>query len=92
MRTIALFTLSILVVAVFAKASIAGVYFENCQMCHGIDRRTSVAKLSKTGLLKKFKTRGELVAGARAAKDPDMESIRNDVKLLRDAAADIGLK
>lgn len=92
MRTIALFTLSILVVAVFAKTSIAGVYFENCQMCHGIDRRTSVAKLSKTGLLKKFKTRGELVAGARAAKDPDMESIRNDVKLLRDAAADIGLK
>ena len=92
MKKIILFMLSILVVAVFAKASIAEVYFQNCQMCHGIDRKRSVAKLSKTGLLKKFKTKDQLVAGAMAAKDPNMESIRNDVGLLKDAAADLGLK
>ena len=92
MKKIIFFMLSTLVVAVFATASIAGVYEQNCQMCHGINERENVAKLSKYGLLKKFETIDELVAGAKAATDTDMESIQNDEKLLKDAAADIGLK
>ena len=92
MKRIIFFVLSNLVTAVFATACIAGVYEQNCQMCHGINENESVAKLSKDGMLKKFKTVYELVAGAQAATDTDMESIQSDVKLLKDAAADIGLK
>lgn len=92
MKKIVLFMLPILVVAVFPKAGIAGVYYQNCQMCHGLDRKSSVAKLTKPGLLKKFKTKDKLIAGAKAAKDPDMESIRDDVELLKEAADDLGLK
>jgi len=84
--------LSPLIVTIFATASIAGVYEHNCQMCHGISEKESVAKLSKDGLLRKFKTVDELVAGAKAATDTDMESIQNDARLLKEAAADIGLK
>ena len=92
MKKIASFMLLPIVVAVFSTDSNAGVYEQNCQMCHGINENESVAKLSKDGMLKKFKTVYELVAGAQAATDTDMESIQNDVKLLKDAAADIGLK
>jgi hypothetical protein len=86
------FMLSAFVVAVFATDSSAGVFERNCQMCHGIDEKESVAKLSKDGLLKKFRTIDELVAGAKAATDTDMESIQNDTRLLKEVAADIGLK
>ncbi len=92
MKKIVIFMLSILVASAFPEAGIAGAYFQNCQMCHGIDKKRSAARLSKTGLLRKFKTRDQLVAGAMAAKDPDMEPVRNDVELLKEAAADIGLK
>lgn len=92
MRKIILFVLSVLAVAAFPGTGIAGVYFENCQMCHGLDKKSSVAKLTKAGLLKKYKTRDQLVAGAKATKDPDMEEVRCDAELLASAAADIGLK
>lgn len=92
MKKIVLFVLSILVVAVFSKAGIAGVYYQNCQMCHGLDKKTSVSRLTKAGLIKKFKTKDRLVAGARAAKDSDMESVRDDLELLKDAADELGLK
>jgi mono/diheme cytochrome c family protein len=92
MKKIVLFLLPVLIVAVFSKAGIAGVFYQNCQMCHGLDKKSSVAKLTKSGLMKKYKTKDRLVAGARAAKDSDMEPIRDDVELLKDAADDLGLK
>lgn len=92
MKKIVLFLLSMLAVAVFSKAGIAGVYYQNCQMCHALDKKSSVSKLTKAGLIKKFKTKDRLVAGARATKDSDMESVRDDVELLKSAAEDIGLK
>lgn len=92
MKKAVLFMLSILVVSALATASIAGVFEQNCQMCHGLDEKRSAVRLSKNGLLKKYKTKGEFVAGAKAVTDTDMASVQNDVRLLEDAAADIGLE
>ena len=43
MKRIIFFVLSNLVTAVFATACIAGVYEQNCQMCHGINEKERVS-------------------------------------------------
>lgn len=92
MKKVVLFMLSILVVSVFSTAGIAGVFEQRCQACHGIGEMKNVARSSKDDLLKKFKTKDELVAAAKAVTDTDMAPVQNDIKLLEEAAADIGLE
>lgn len=81
-----------LMVAAFATAGFAGVYDAKCALCHKTDGKKGMAKASKDDLLKKFKTADEFVAGAKAATNPLMKSVQGDEKLLKDAAAEIGLK
>lgn len=81
-----------IMVAAFATAGFAGVYDAKCALCHKTDGKKGMAKASKDDLLKKFKTVDEFVAGAKAATNPLMKSVQGDEKLLKDAAAEIGLK
>ena len=62
--------------------------WDKCKGCH-----TDAGKPapSKADLLKKFKTEKELIAAAKASKNPMMSNFKKD-DLLKPAAKDLGLK
>lgn len=68
------------------KGKAAG--WDKCKGCH-----TDAGKPapSKADLLKKFKTEKELIAAAKASKNPMMNNFKKD-DLLKPAAEDLGLK
>jgi len=68
------------------KGKTAG--WDKCKGCH-----TDAGKPapSKADLLKKFKTEKELIAAAKASKNPMMNNFKKD-DLLKPAAEDLGLK
>lgn len=92
MKKIVFIMLASLMLTVFATAGFAGVYDQKCALCHKTDGKKGMAKASRDDLLKKFKTVDELVAGAKVVTNPLMKSIQSDEKLLKDAAAEMGLK
>jgi hypothetical protein len=62
--------------------------WDSCKGCH-----TDAGKPapSKADLLKKFKTEKELIAAAKASKNPMMNNFKKD-DMLKAAAKDLGLK
>jgi cytoskeletal protein RodZ len=68
------------------NAKVAG--WDSCEGCH---RDSGKPAPSKTELLKRFKTERELIAAAKASKDPMMNNFKKD-DLLKAAAKDLGLK
>lgn len=68
------------------NAKVAG--WDSCKGCHTDSGKPA---LSKADLLKKFKTEKELIAAAKASKDPMMNKFKKD-DLLKAAAKDLGLK
>ena len=62
--------------------------WDSCKGCHTDSGKPA---LSKADLLKKFKTEKELIAAAKASKNPMMNKFKKD-DLLKAAAKDLGLK
>jgi hypothetical protein len=62
--------------------------WDSCKGCHTDSGKPAP---SKADLLKKFKTEKELVAAAKAAKNPMMNNFKKD-DMLKAAAKDLGLK
>lgn len=60
-----------------------------CKGCHTDSGKPAP---SKADLLKKFKTEKELIAAAKAEKNPMMIDIKGNDALLKAAAKDLGLK
>lgn len=74
---------------VFSSASFSlAAGWDTCKGCH-----TDAGKPapSKADLVKKYKTKKELIAAAKAVKNPMMGSYQKD-DLLKAAAKDLGLK
>ena len=81
--------LALVIVMVFCATSFASATgWDTCKGCH-----TDAGKPapSKADLLKKFKTEKELIAAAKAAKNPMMNNFKKD-DVLKAAAKDLGLK
>lgn len=68
------------------KTKAAG--WDKCKGCHTDSGKPAP---SKADLLKKFKTEKELIAAAKASKNPMMSNFKKD-DLLKPAAKDLGLK
>ncbi len=85
-----IFTIAVLVIAmVFGVSSLSlAAGWDSCKGCH---TDTGKPAPSKADLLKKFKTEKELIAGAKATKNPMMNNFKKD-DLLKAAAKDLGLK
>ena len=68
------------------NAKVAG--WDSCKGCHTDSGKPAP---SKADLLKKFKTEKELIAAAKASRNPMMNKFKKD-DLLKAAAKDLGLK
>jgi hypothetical protein len=68
------------------NAKVAG--WDSCKGCH---TESGKPASSKVELLKRFKTEKELIAAAKASKNPMMNKFKKD-DLLKAAAKDLGLK
>jgi hypothetical protein len=68
------------------NAKVAG--WDSCKGCHTDSGKPAP---SKADLLKRFKTERELIAAAKASKNPMMNNFKKD-DLLKAAAKDLGLK
>lgn len=92
MHKMATAILTVLIITAFSTAVFAGVYTQKCATCHRTDGKKGVSKMSKDELLKKYKTTDEFTNGAKEATNPLMKSVQTNDKLLKDVAADLGLK
>jgi hypothetical protein len=87
MKTVMALVLALAMVFCFTSLSSAAGW-DSCKGCH-----TDAGKPapSKADLLKKFKTEKELIAAAKASKNPMMNNFKKD-DVLKAAAKDLGLK
>lgn len=92
MRKMATAMLTVLIITTFSTAAFAGVYDQKCAICHRTDGKKGMSKMSKDELLKKYKTSDEFIKGAKEATSPLMKPVQNNDKLLKDVAAELGLK
>lgn len=92
MRKMVLVMLTALMVMAFTVTAFAGLYEQKCAVCHKADGTKGMSKISKDELLKKYKTAEEFIKGAKQTTNPFMKSVQNNDKLLKDVAAELGLK
>lgn len=81
--------LALVIVMVFCATSFSlAAGWDTCKGCHKDEGKPAP---SKADLLKKFKTKKELIAAAKASKNPMMNNFKKD-DVLKAAAKDLGLK
>ena len=85
-KMISAFSIICFITLFFYNRSIAGGW-DQCKGCHNGNLAPDAKELKD-----RYNTADRLVAVAKKSGDPLMEGIKNNEKLLREAAKDIGLK
>jgi len=85
-KMISAFSIICFITLFFYNLSIAGGWYQ-CKGCHNGNLAPDAKELKD-----RYNTADRLVAVAKKSGDPLMEGIKNNEKLLREAAKDIGLK